>query len=164
MTTLEDSKLRRVRSAGILLHPTSLPGPYGIGDIGAAACTWVNELVRAKQTWWQILPLGPTGYGDSPYQSFSAFAGNPYLISPDGLAEDGLLKNVVRKRYHTDLIRHLVRAEIERGLGVVPYDVVVAATKAVDDVFSKLPPVPFAFRAPIPPALAAGMGIPVPGD
>jgi 4-alpha-glucanotransferase len=80
------------RSAGILLHPTSLPGPYGIGDLGEAAYAWVDALVAAKQTWWQILPLGPTGYGDSPYQCFSASAGNPYLISPQALVEDGLLK------------------------------------------------------------------------
>ena len=80
------------RSAGILLHPSSLPGPFGIGDLGRAAYHWVDSLTRARQTWWQILPLGPTGYGDSPYQCFSAFAGNPYLISPEFLARDGLLK------------------------------------------------------------------------
>jgi 4-alpha-glucanotransferase len=79
------------RSAGILLHPTSLPGPYGIGDLGPAAFAWVDALVRARQTWWQVLPLGPTGYGDSPYQCFSAFAGNPYLVSPELLLQDGLL-------------------------------------------------------------------------
>jgi len=82
----------QLRSSGILLHPTSLPGPYGIGDLGPAAYAWVDALVRARQTWWQILPLGPTGYGDSPYQSFSAFAGNPYWISPDALIKDGLLQ------------------------------------------------------------------------
>ncbi len=80
------------RSAGVLLHPTSLPGAYGIGDLGPAAYAWVDALKRAKQKWWQILPLGPTGYGDSPYQCFSAFAGNPYLVSPDRLMQDGLLK------------------------------------------------------------------------
>jgi 4-alpha-glucanotransferase len=80
------------RSAGILLHPTSLPGPYGIGDLGEQAYRWIDGLVRAAQTWWQILPLGPTGYGDSPYQAFSAFAGNVYLISPDVLANEGLLR------------------------------------------------------------------------
>ena len=79
------------RSAGVLLHPTSLPGPYGIGDLGPAAYRWIDALVHAKQTWWQILPLGPTGYGDSPYQCFSAFAGNPYLVSPQFLVEDGLI-------------------------------------------------------------------------
>lgn len=74
------------------MHPTSLPGPYGIGDLGRLAYRWVDALARAQQTWWQMLPLGPTGYGDSPYQCFSAFAGNPYLVSPDLLIEDGLLK------------------------------------------------------------------------
>jgi 4-alpha-glucanotransferase len=80
------------RSAGLLLHPTSLPGPYGIGDLGPAAMNWIDALARARQTWWQVLPLGPTGYGDSPYQSGSTFAGNPYLISPDLLADDGLVQ------------------------------------------------------------------------
>jgi len=79
------------RSAGILLHPTSLPGRYGIGDLGVEAFRWVDFLKSADQKLWQILPLGPTGYGDSPYQCFSAFAGNPFLISPDKLIEDGLL-------------------------------------------------------------------------
>jgi 4-alpha-glucanotransferase len=83
---------RSNRSAGILLHPTSLPGPYGIGDLGEEAYRWVDRLVNAGQTWWQILPLGPTGYGDSPYQAFSAFAGNIYLLSPDFLVRDGLLQ------------------------------------------------------------------------
>src|SRR5690242_1725248 len=79
------------RSAGILLHPTSLPGPCGIGDLGPAAYAWVDALSRARQSWWQVLPLGPTGYGDSPYQCFSAFAGNPNLISPELLVREGLL-------------------------------------------------------------------------
>lgn len=82
---------RPKRGSGLLLHPTSLPGPYGIGDIGPAAFDWIDALARARQTWWQILPLGPTGYGDSPYQCFSAFAGNVYLLSPDLLVRDGLI-------------------------------------------------------------------------
>src|SRR5436305_1583270 len=82
----------RARHAGLLLHPTSLPGPYGIGDLGGEAFRWVDALAHAQQKFWQILPLNPTGFGDSPYQSFSAFAGNPYLISPDLLIEDGLLQ------------------------------------------------------------------------
>jgi 4-alpha-glucanotransferase len=80
------------RSAGILLHPTSLAGPYGIGDLGPAAIQWLDWLVESGCKLWQVLPLGPTGYGDSPYQCFSAFAGNPYLISPELLLEQGLLK------------------------------------------------------------------------
>ncbi len=79
------------RSSGILLHPTSLPGQWGIGDLGAAAYEFVDFLQRAGQSLWQILPLNPTGFGDSPYQSPSAFAGNPLLISLDRLVEDGLL-------------------------------------------------------------------------
>ena len=79
------------RSAGILLHPTSLPGPDGIGDLGPEAYRWVNFLAESGCSLWQILPLGPTGYGDSPYQCFSAFAGNPFLVSPALLLEDGLL-------------------------------------------------------------------------
>lgn len=88
----DSSKLRVQRTSGILLHPTSLPGPYGIGDLGPAAYEWVDTLARAKQTWWQILPLGPTGYGDSPYQCFSAFAGNPILVSPEFLRNEGLIE------------------------------------------------------------------------
>jgi 4-alpha-glucanotransferase len=84
---------RLPRSSGVLLHPTSLPGPFGIGDLGPAAHAWVDTLARAKQTWWQILPVGPTGFGDSPYQSYSAFAGNLNLISPELLARDGLLRS-----------------------------------------------------------------------
>jgi 4-alpha-glucanotransferase len=79
------------RSSGILLHVTSLPGPHGIGDLGPAAYRWVDLLAAARQTWWQILPLGPTGYADSPYQCFSAFAGNPNLISLEALVDDRLL-------------------------------------------------------------------------
>lgn len=79
------------RASGILLHPTSLPGEYGIGDLGREAYSFVNFLEESGQTYWQILPLGPTGYGDSPYQCFSAFAGNTLLISPELLVEDGFL-------------------------------------------------------------------------
>lgn len=83
--------MRFPRSGGVLVHPTSFPSPYGIGDLGNGAREFVDFLVRAKQSIWQILPLGPTGYGDSPYQSFSAFAGNPLLISPDLLVRDGYM-------------------------------------------------------------------------
>src|SRR5437879_4927926 len=89
--TMESPKTLPARSAGVLLHPTSLPGPYGIGDFGPAAYHWVDALARARQKWWQVLPLGPTGFGDSPYQSFSSFAGNPCLLSPESLLNDGLL-------------------------------------------------------------------------
>jgi 4-alpha-glucanotransferase len=79
------------RASGILLHPTSLPGRFGIGDLGSTAYRFVDFLAASGQRLWQILPLGPTGYGDSPYQCFSAFAGNHLLISPEKLAEEGLL-------------------------------------------------------------------------
>ena len=79
------------RTSGILLHPTSLPGPDGIGDLGPEAFRWVDFLAEAGCGLWQVLPLGPTGYGDSPYQCFSAFAGNPYLVSPALLLDESLL-------------------------------------------------------------------------
>jgi 4-alpha-glucanotransferase len=80
------------RASGVLLHVTSLPSRFGIGDLGPAARAWVDRLRDAGQSWWQALPLGPTGYGNSPYQSLSSFAGNELLISPDDLIEDGLLR------------------------------------------------------------------------
>ena len=80
------------RSSGIILHPSSLPGPYGIGDLGPQAHHWIDFLAEAGCGLWQVLPLGPTGYGDSPYQCFSAFAGNFYLISPEALLMDNLLR------------------------------------------------------------------------
>src|SRR5262245_38326129 len=80
------------RASGVLLHVTSLPTSYGIGDLGPAAVEWIDRLHETGQTWWQALPLGPTGYGDSPYQALSSFAGNPLLISPEWLIEDELLR------------------------------------------------------------------------
>ncbi len=93
------------RSAGILLHPTSLPGKYGIGDLGDDAFKFIDLLENSGQMLWQVFPLGPTGYGDSPYQCFSAFAGNPLLISPDKLLEEGLLseedvKDIPEHNFH----------------------------------------------------------------
>ena len=79
------------RHSGILLHPTSLPGRFGIGDLGEAAYRFIDFLVAAGQSYWQVLPLSPTGYADSPYQGLSAFAGNPVLISPEKLVESGYL-------------------------------------------------------------------------
>ena len=79
------------RASGVLLHISSLPSPYGIGDVGPAARAWIDRLHEAGQGWWQALPLGPTGYGNSPYQSLSSFAGNEVLISPEDLIEEGLL-------------------------------------------------------------------------
>src|SRR5262245_52381007 len=79
------------RASGILVHPTSSPGRFPIGDLGPGALTTLDFLRRARQKMWQVLPLGPTGYGNSPYALLSAFAGNPQLISPERLLEDNLL-------------------------------------------------------------------------
>ncbi len=83
--------MTRERTSGVILHPTSLPGRYGIGDLGPEAYRFVDFLAGARQGLWQVLPLGPTGYGDSPYQCFSAFAGNPLLVSLERLVEQGWL-------------------------------------------------------------------------
>jgi 4-alpha-glucanotransferase len=80
------------RGSGLLLHVTSLPSPYGIGDLGPVATSWIDRISGSGQCWWQALPLGPTGYGNSPYQPLSSFAGNALVISPDWLIEDELLK------------------------------------------------------------------------
>ena len=81
-----------MRRSGILLHISSLPSPWGIGTLGLEAYKFIDFLEASKIGVWQMLPTGPTGYGDSPYQGFSAFAGNPYFIDLDMLCEDGLLK------------------------------------------------------------------------
>ena len=91
---MKDSSLARkkpVKHTGILLHPTALPGPYGIGDLGDSAYKFIDFLVRSGLNTWQVLPLGHTGFGDSPYQPFSAFAGQPLIISIDYLITRGLL-------------------------------------------------------------------------
>ncbi len=95
----DDSRLMSIppfppdyRASGLLLHVTSLPSPYGIGDLGPSAFAWIDRLHEADQSWWQALPLGPTGYGNSPYQSLSSFAGNGLLVSPQSLIDDGLLR------------------------------------------------------------------------
>jgi len=85
--------MRFPRASGILLHPTSLPGPFGIGDLGPEAWSFVDFLAAAGQSLWQVLPLGPTGYGDSPYACYSAFAGNTLLVSPERLVDEGLLES-----------------------------------------------------------------------
>ena len=81
-----------MRTAGILMPITSLPSPYGVGTLGQCARDFIQFLHRAGQTYWQILPICPTGYGDSPYQSFSSYAGNPYMIDFDDLKEKGCYK------------------------------------------------------------------------
>ena len=93
------------RGCGILLHVTSLPSPYGIGDLGPSAFSWIDRIHDAGQEWWQALPLGPTGYGNSPYQSLSSFAGNGLLISPECLISDGLLKpSDCASQFRSDLV------------------------------------------------------------
>ncbi|HEY1696998.1 MAG TPA: 4-alpha-glucanotransferase [Polyangiaceae bacterium] len=82
----------RQRASGVLLHPTSLPGPHGSGDLGVPARAFVDFLARAGQRWWQMLPVAPPGYGESPYSAQSAFAGSPLLVSLEGLAGEGLLR------------------------------------------------------------------------
>jgi 4-alpha-glucanotransferase len=83
--------MNKKRKSGILLHPTSLPGKYGIGTLGKEAYAFVDFLIRSGQSLWQVCPLGHTGYGDSPYQCFSAFAGNPLLIDLEILVQKNLL-------------------------------------------------------------------------
>ncbi|MEM9218476.1 MAG: 4-alpha-glucanotransferase [Cyanobacteria bacterium P01_F01_bin.150] len=88
------------RSSGILLHPTSFPGPYGVGDVGPSAYQFIDFLYHSQQSIWQVLPLGPTGHGNSPYMSYSSMAGNPALISIDALVDKGFLlpQDVVQDR------------------------------------------------------------------
>ncbi|KAB2962898.1 MAG: 4-alpha-glucanotransferase, partial [Thermoanaerobaculia bacterium] len=81
----------QARTSGVLLHVTSLPGRFGCGDLGPGAERFLDLLAAAGQGLWQVLPLGPTSLGDSPYGALSTFAGNPLLVSPERLAEDGLL-------------------------------------------------------------------------
>jgi 4-alpha-glucanotransferase len=104
------------RSSGVLLHPTSLPGPFGVGDLGPAAHRWLDVLSAAGQRWWQVLPVGPTGYGDSPYQSPSTFAGNVNLLSPEALLADGLVTPA-----DAEACRH--------AAGPVPFETVIGAKR-----------------------------------
>ena len=81
-----------IRASGVLMHISSLPSPYGIGTMGECAREFVDFLEKAGQKYWQILPVCPTSYGDSPYQSFSTFAGNPYFIDIDEIKKECLLE------------------------------------------------------------------------
>ena len=100
------------RSSGLLLHPTALPGPFACGDLGSGAHAFVDFLGHAGQSLWQVLPLGPTGLGDSPYQCFSAFAGNPLLVSPARLAEEGLISRdeLARLTFHRNQTTDFAKA------------------------------------------------------
>jgi 4-alpha-glucanotransferase len=106
------------RQSGILLHVTSLPSRYGIGDMGPAAFQWMDRLRDAGQAWWQALPLGATGYGNSPYQPLSSFAGNPLLISPDALVDDGLLcaRDCEGRSFRADVIDFNAVTTFKKGL------------------------------------------------
>lgn len=103
------------RSSGILMHPTSLPGPYGIGDLGDHSYKFIDKLIEHGQTIWQMLPLGPTSYGDSPYQTLSAFAGNPNLISLDTLHEEGFLEKA-----DLDAVPNFPKDRVDYG-NVIPW-------------------------------------------
>jgi len=120
----EDHNDRRppARYSGVLAHPTSLPGPHGIGDLGQGTFAFLDWLARAKQNRWQILPLTPPGFGDSPYQSYSAFAGNPLLISLERLRDDGLLNDAdlespafPTERVDFDAVRSFKMARLRRA-------------------------------------------------
>src|SRR6476659_1404140 len=91
MAHTSDAYAMKDRDAGVLLHPTSLPGPYGIGDLGDELIAFLDWAASAGMSLWQTLPLNPPGYGNSPYGCLSSFAGNPLLISPQRLLQDGLL-------------------------------------------------------------------------
>src|SRR5256885_7912380 len=92
------------RAAGILLHPTSLPGRFGIGDMGDELLAFLDWVASAGLAVWQILPLNPPGFGNSPYGCLSSYAGNPLLISPDRLVRDGLLDDATAPRFPDDHI------------------------------------------------------------
>ena len=99
-TELKVGKIQNLkRGAGLLMPISSLPTPYGIGTMGKEAYKFVDYLKKAGQSYWQVLPVGPTSYGDSPYQSFSAFAGNPYFIDLDTLVSEGLITKKEIKKY-----------------------------------------------------------------
>ena len=103
------------RACGTLVHPTSFPSAYGIGDLGPAAYRFIDFLEGTHQSIWQVLPLGPTGYGNSPYASYSAFAGNHYLISPDILVSKGLIDASEAEAIRTPVT---TRVDYERAYAV----------------------------------------------
>jgi 4-alpha-glucanotransferase len=116
--------LDEYRAAGVLLHFTSLPSPYGVGDLGPSAHTWIDTLAAAGQSWWQFLPTGQALLNDSPYSPLSSFGGNPLLISPDKLIEDGLLSpgDVAGASFPDDYVDYEAVREFKRPLLDVAYD------------------------------------------
>lgn len=121
------------RASGILMHPTSFPGRFGIGDLGDAAYRFVDFLVSAGQSYWQVLPLSPTGYGDSPYQGLSAFAGNPMLISPQKLVEAGHLSPA-----DLDALPHFPQDKVD--FGPVIYHKMRLLSRAFSNFKAQAPP------------------------
>jgi len=115
------------RKSGILLHPSSLPSPYGVGDFGDEAYRFVDFLVDSGQKMWQMLPLGATGYGNSPYQTHSAFAGNHIFISPDRLIDDMLLNEDELELLEFDESR----VDYDR---VIPYKLEILRVSYVENV------------------------------
>ena len=90
------------KDCGLLVHPTSLPNQYGVGDFGPSAIAWLELLAQNGQTVWQILPLNPAGYGDSPYQGLSAFAANPVFLSPEDLHARGLIDEIELRSFELE--------------------------------------------------------------
>ena len=120
------------RASGILLHVTSLPSPYGIGDVGPVPRAWIDRLHDAGQAWWQALPLGPTGYANSPYQPASSFAGNWLLISPDDLLADGLLResDMVGPSFSADVVEYDAVVSFKKHLVETVWGNMCAAARA----------------------------------
>ena len=120
------------RASGVLLHVTSLPSRHGIGDLGPSARTWIDRLADAGQSWWQLLPLGPAGYGNSPYQALSTFAGNELLVSPDDLIEDGLLRpeDCIGSSFSTTAVDYATVIPFKRRLLEIAWGNFAAAKRA----------------------------------
>ena len=125
------------RRSGILLHITSLPGSHGIGDFGSSAHEFVEFLARSGQKIWQVLPLSPTGYGDSPYQCFSAFAGNPLFIDLCALREMGLLSAqdlATAPTFPAEKVAYSPVIDFKQGLLRKAADVFLADAAQADDI------------------------------
>jgi hypothetical protein len=105
------------RASGLLLNVTSLPSSYGIGDVGPAAIKWTDQLANAGQSWWQALPLGPTGYGNSPYQSLSSFAGNGLLSVQTGSSRMACYVSVNARHPHSFLLLSITTLLFRSNIG-----------------------------------------------
>ena len=120
------------RASGILLHITSLPSRFGIGDLGPCARAWIDRLVGVGQSWWQSLPFGPAGHGNSPYEPLSTFAGNELLISPEDLIDDGLLspKDCADSSFSTAAVDYAAVIPFKRRLLEIAWRNFVAGNRA----------------------------------